>query len=86
MWDFALQYKPGFLYTPDVDEYEAEHPFGTDKKDWPYPLCHTNNELVEKIAAYNEEKNKRKIEKHFKITGSYEDGEATKKIIRDLIK
>lgn len=85
MWDFSLQRKPGFLYTPDLHKYEEGHPFGTKTEDWPYPLCLSNEELVEKINSFDERANNSKIEHYLKVSGSFEDGHATEKVIREIM-
>jgi len=85
MWDFSLQRKPGFLYVPDLHEYEAGHPFGTKTDDWPYLLCLSNAELSRCISSFNEDENKSKIEHYLQISGSFEDGHATEKIIKEIM-
>ncbi len=85
MWDFSLQRKPGFLYTPDLHEYESGHPFGTKTEDWPYHLCLSNDELAEQIRVFDEKENKMKIENYLRVSGSFEDGHATEKVIREIM-
>lgn len=85
MWDFSLQRKPGFLYTPDLHEYEYKHPFGTKTEDWPYHLCLSNNELVNRIQSFNAGENISKIEHYLTVSGSYEDGHSTKRLISEIM-
>ena len=81
MWDFGLMNKPGFLYTPDLKEYDSVHKLASPIEEWPYRNALSNNELVELIINYNEEENKHRLKDYYKRLGSSENGEATRKII-----
>lgn len=84
IWDFALLEKPGFLYTPDLQDYLNERGFYTPIEKWPFPFATSNEELRELIESFNEEKNKKKIAGHFDLLGSFENGSACQKIIKEL--
>ena len=84
IWDFALLEKPGFLYTPDLQDYLNERGFYTPIEQWPFPFAASNEELRELIESFNEEKNKKKIAGHFDLLGSFENGSACEKIIKEL--
>ncbi len=86
MWDFALTYKPGFLFTPDIEQYENERGVYTPVSTWPFPYAKTNEELCELIENYDEEKAKQKIKAHFDLLGSYEDGHASERISNIICK
>ncbi len=89
MWDFALTKKPGFLYTPDLEEYQKVHKFASPIISWPYPYAVSNEEIVKNILDYDNKLSKLKIDKYFKEMDSYEKGTATEKlisIIKDDIK
>ena len=85
MWDFSLQNKPGFLYTPDLQQYESKHSFGTKTSDWPYKICLDNQQLAEAIRAFDSIDNKNRIDHFLEICGSYERGTATTNIISTII-
>jgi len=85
MWDYSLQRKPGFLYAPDLREYEKGHSFGTKTEDWPFPICGSNEELAVEIRTYNEESGRQRIEHYLARMQSYEDGHATERAIRELM-
>lgn len=85
MWDFSLQRKPGFLYAPDLKEYESGHSFGTKTEDWPYPICNSNEDIQNAILAYDAVEGTKKIAHYFNVAGSYEDGHATERAIRELM-
>ena len=84
IWDFALLEKPGFLYTPDLQDYLNERGFYTPIEQWPFPFAASNEELRELIESFDEEKNKKKIAGHFSLLGSFENGSACQKIIKEL--
>lgn len=82
MWDFSLTYKPGFLFTPDLEDYKKNIGFHTPIERWPYPYAQTMEELCMLIASYDTETAKQKIKKHLSELSSYEIGNATESICR----
>ena len=83
-WDFALQKKPGFLYTPDIEAYQSVHPFASDYHEWPYETALSNDELVKCIERFDGKASKQKIETYFENLGSYETGHATEMILKKV--
>lgn len=84
MWDFSLTYKPCFLYVPDLQRYLDQRGFDKDIYEWGFPVCKSNAELIDKIEMFNQDEFNRKMDKHHLDLGSYENGNATNKVI-DLI-
>ena len=80
IWDFSLTGKPGFLFTPDLADYQSEVSFHTPIETWPYPYALTMDDLCKSILAYNEIESHKKIQKHHDLLGSYENGNATMRI------
>lgn len=76
MWDFALSYKPCFLYAPDIEEYERTRGFYMPSSRWPYPLAHDNNELIDNIKSFDVAKYTEDLKRHFEDSGSFEHGNA----------
>jgi CDP-glycerol glycerophosphotransferase len=85
MWDFSFSFKPGFLFTPDIEEYIGERGFYTPISAWPFPYAATNEQLCKNILNFNEEENIKKIKQHHEALGSYENGNATKKVSQLII-
>ena len=86
-WDFALTQKPGFLFTPDLDYYLYEdRGFYTPIDDWPFPYARTNDEMTELIKGFDEEKHKKKVQRHLELLGSCEDGHATERVCNIIAK
>lgn len=82
MWDFALLNRPGFLYVPDLDEYDSDVGFYTPISDWPFPYARTNEGLEELVLNYSESANIKKIKQHFDLLGSFEKGNACEQIVK----
>jgi CDP-glycerol glycerophosphotransferase len=80
IWDFSFTYKPCFLYAPDVKKYREEQGFYTPIEEWPFPLAETNEQLVENIINFDEEKYKYAVKKHHADLGSYETGTACEQL------
>lgn len=80
IWDFSQTGKPGFLFTPDLADYQAEVSFHTPIETWPYPYALTMDDLCNAILEYNEVSAHEKIQKHHNSLGSYENGNATMRI------
>jgi CDP-glycerol glycerophosphotransferase len=80
MWDFSFTFRPGFLFTPDIEEYKNERDFYTPISEWPFPFATTNEQLCENILKFNDEDNINKIRRHHTMLGSYENGDATQRI------
>ena len=81
MADFALQRRPGFLFTPDLKEYESVHPFSMDPKEWPYQTAISNKELIRNISEYDDKKGLDKIEGFFEKIGNCDDGHSVSRLI-----
>ena len=84
VWDFALTLKPGFLFVPDLKEYEQTIGFYTPFKDWPFPYAENIDELCNLIETYEEIEGIRKCRRHIDLLGSFDKGHATTKAV-DLI-
>ena len=84
MWDFCFTGKPGFLYVPDLQEYQENHGFDTPIETWPYAYALTDAELKSIIIDYNEKNAHDKIMRHLAIMDNCETGDASR-IVCELI-
>ncbi len=82
IWDYSFTGKPGFLFTPDLQEYKEEVDFHTPIDLWPYPYAQTVEELCEMILKYDEIEALHRIHAHHTLLGSYENGNATSEICK----
>ena len=83
--DFMLTGRPGFLYTPDLKEYDQERGFYYPLDETPFPIAETNDELEAKVLAFDQEAYDAKNEKFLEARGSKEQGTAAKEIV-EIIK
>ena len=86
MWDFSLQRKPVFLYHNDVDEYLSTHGLYSSPSDWPYPQAHSQEEMELLIKKFDEKEYKEAVNDFLAEYGSTDDGHATEKIVKRLLK
>lgn len=80
MWDFSLTHRPCFLFATDLRSYQNERDFYTDIHSWPFILTENNDELAEKIAAFDEEHYVNDVIAYHEASGSYETGSACRKV------
>lgn len=79
--DFALQRKIGFLYTPDLKEYQSVHPFSMEPEKWPYQTAEDNDALIGNILAYDEKAGREKLERFLNEIGNRDCGNAVDAVI-----
>lgn len=84
IWDFSLQYKPVFLFCPDLDKYTSSRDFYMPIENWHFVLTRNQAELEEKIQNFDEAEYRKGIELHHQELGSCESGQATKVICQRI--
>lgn len=82
IWDYSFTNKPGFLYVPDLKDYEHDTRFLTPLSEWQYPYATNMNDLCDLIEKYDEEIALARIKQHLVRMGSYENGHATEKVCK----
>lgn len=80
IWDFSLQYKPVFLYCPDLEKYTDSRDFYTPIENWHFILTRSQEELERCICDFDQEEYVRGIKLHHEELGSCESGQATRAI------
>ena len=80
IWDYSLSYKPGFLYTPDLEQYCQVTKLHTPIEQWQFPYSRSTEELCSQILNYDKELSDKKIKSHHDLLGSHEKGTALKSI------
>lgn len=80
MWDFALMYKPCFLFATDLEHYDMSRGFYTDIHTWPYPLAENTEELIGKINNFDADSYHADIQRHLDDLRNLESGESAKKV------
>lgn len=84
MFDFNLMHRPVFLFTKDIEAYQKMRGL----KDWyfkvPFPFCHNNDELIEAVQNYDEQKYYEACKSFDKFYGNLETGTASQQIVDRL--
>lgn len=80
IWDYSFTYKPCFLYCVDLKDFRGERDFYSPIHTWGFPVCETDEELLDSIASFDEEDFKKKMDSHHQRNESFEDGKATEHI------
>ena len=80
MWDYVQTKKPCFIFAKDLDEYENSTGLYTQPSSWPFPLARNNQEFVENIRIFDNEKYLKDVEYYFNWMENYETGMACKQL------
>lgn len=80
IWDFAIRKKPIVLFTPDLEEYIQERGFHEEVREWGFPVCVTNDELVECVKNMSDETAMMNASKFMNSSKCFENGTACKQI------
>lgn len=81
MFDYAETRRPCFLYTPDLEEYQRDdRSLYFDIKELPFPVSVTQDDLENKIGSMNQKVYSESISNFLNKVGSYEDGNASKRV------
>jgi CDP-glycerol glycerophosphotransferase len=84
MWDYALTYKPCYIYAPDFDEYLKEPGFESDYTKWPFIISKTNEELSNSIEQFEQDSYTRAVDDYLTSYGSYDHGNASEIVRRRI--
>ncbi len=77
-----LSGQPGFIYADDLDEYVKDRgKMMFELDEIPFAVAGNNDELVENILSFDEEKYKSKAELFIEENGIINDGAATKRVV-----
>ena len=81
MFDFAETRRPCFLYTPDLEEYQKnDRSLYFNINELPFPVSVTQDELEKEIDSINLNNYQKSINDFMNRVGSYEDGNASKRV------
>lgn len=85
MLDYCLQGKPVFLLAADLEEYESDRGMYFSLYSLPFPVSRSNDELLDKISSFDEEKYDKALQAYLEETVCYDNGIACKTVY-DFIK
>lgn len=86
MFEYALQMKPCIIYTSDAEKYITKRGFYFDITKLPFPYTQSTEETINAIENFDIESYRRKLDIYYDEVGSYEKGDATKKVVNYIYK
>lgn len=85
LWDFTLLKRPCFSYAKNPEVFEKEErDFYLPYEEWPYPKAATLRELSERIAEYDEEDYRERLERYIQRLDNYETGSSTEQVVETV--
>ena len=82
LYDFCFTGKPAFVYATDIENYmQNERSFAYPIEKWPFDIADSNDSLVEKILAFNEDEYKARVKEHLEDAGAYDNGTASEQAV-----
>ncbi|WP_100012067.1 CDP-glycerol glycerophosphotransferase family protein [Lentibacillus sediminis] len=85
MFDFSITKRPCFLYIPDVKTYTGQdRKLYFDLDELPFISAMSEEMLREEIMAFDQNKYERKMTRFHKMTGSFEQGKASKHLLEHI--
>ena len=85
IFDFVLTKKPGFMLVEDYEEYRDLRGLYYPPEESPFPVAYSQQELLENIERFDEQKYLEKADLFMRRMESVEDGKAAERVV-SLIK
>lgn len=80
VFEVASMEKPSFIYASDVEEYEKMRGLRQDFFTMPYPVCRSNEALLEQLRAFTPENGRELARRFSESFGSTDKGDASKQV------
>lgn len=84
MFEFALMYKPCFLFATDIYEYLKNRGFYFDYFNLPFRIADDTDKLIDNIRRFDMNLYIHKIEKYMDMVGAKEFGNASKQVVERI--
>lgn len=82
IFEADMVYIPGFIYADDLQDYIADRgDLFFDMYKLPFPVALDNEELMENILQFDEEKYRKRTEEFMEEMGIFEDGRASERVV-----
>ena len=85
IFDFALQYKPGFIYATDLEDFKKDRNFYFDIENSSFPIAQSKDELIKNIKTFNQKYYKNELKTFFNSVGLKETGTASYKVAEIIL-
>lgn len=86
IYDFVLLRRPGFIFATDIEQYNNERGFYYPIEETPFPIATNNEELVQNILDFDNEKYLQRVEVFLADKGCVEDGHASERAVELIMK
>ena len=86
IFDAAMINKKALILAQDEEEYNKERGLYIKLEDLPFLVARDNNELCDNLVNFDENKYKESVKDYFTKVGLKEDGHATERIIKIILK
>ncbi len=83
--EFSIMKKPIFLYAEDIEAYGIERDFYVNYFELPYSVSKNEQELIEHICSFDEEKYQAQLIDYHCEIGSKETGNAAKAVVQAIL-
>ena len=81
IFDYVLRRRPGFMYATDLDRYDNRTGLVFPLEASPFPAAYSNEQLIERIRNFDEEKFQRDVEAFLQEKESVDEGHSAKDIV-----
>jgi CDP-glycerol glycerophosphotransferase len=81
IYDFVLTRKPGFIFAPDIQQYDQIRGFYYPITETPFPVAYDNSMLYKNIISFNDIAYQTNIDSFLAAKGCIEDGKASKRVV-----
>ena len=86
IFDFMFTQKPAFIFATDLEKYNSNRGFYYDLKATPFPISRSNNQLIENIQNFDNEKYKKELIAFLNKQECNEDGNSSKRTVEFIKK
>lgn len=82
--DFMLTRKPAFIFATDIEEFEGGRGLYYPLETTPFPIATNNEELVEAVLKFDNEKYIKGVDEFLKDKGCVDDGKSAQRIVEEI--
>lgn len=84
VYEFAVLEKQCYIYASDIEEYQKMRGLNELYFSIPYPICTTNEQLMDQMRQYTPERGKQMAEAFMKGFGGVDKGDASKQVVQRI--
>ncbi len=84
VFDFAVMNKPSYIFATDIERYLKVRGLKKDFFHIPYPICKTNEELIELLRLYTPESGNKEAKEFIEMFGGVDKGDASKQVVEHI--